>query len=242
MSGYRGEKTTDYYTQFLDDKSHHIFRGLRLPHGDNYFQMDQPVLSSKFILLLESKNLPGEVHISEDQFSQTSNNGERGYTNPIIQVNRHKEQLQDWLQTHHHPQVPIIPLVVLTHPTAVIKYRNPAILQKICKVDNVKNKIITLTQNYTTDILSPKEMKKITKQLLQEDTPLFPDLQKNYAIPPTDIILGVRCPNCSSYRMVRKDRIWVCPYCLFHSQTAHHEGLLDYFLLIKPTLAQVARK
>ncbi|WP_241481520.1 nuclease-related domain-containing protein [Mesobacillus campisalis] len=113
MSGYRGEVTTDFHSQFLDDKNHSIFRGLRLLNGHHHFQIDTAILSRKYLLLLETKNNSGDLHIDQEQFSQTSSYGEKGYKHPIIQVNEHRDKLHAWLKSHHlhhsprRPQPPI---------------------------------------------------------------------------------------------------------------------------------------
>lgn len=78
MSGYRGEKATEFHLTFLDDKKHHLFGGLRLPHEQHYFQMDTPILTRKYILILETKNMGGELDFSPEQFSQNSYYGKKG--------------------------------------------------------------------------------------------------------------------------------------------------------------------
>ncbi|MGM0901368.1 MAG: nuclease-related domain-containing protein [Bacillota bacterium] len=237
MSGYRGEKATEFHLTFLDDKKHLIFGGLRLPHEQHYFQIDTPILSRKYILILETKNMGGELDFSPDQFSQNSYYGKKGYKNPIVQVNRHKEQLQDWLETHKLPlTIPLIPLVVLSNPSAIIKTDEPDILQQVCKVENLKNKLTNLTNRYTKDVLTDRLVKKVSMLLLQDDTPLFPDIEKTYGLSPQDVLPGALCPKCPSTKLIRKDRIWICPRCLTHSKDAHHDGILDYFLFNKPTI------
>jgi len=180
--------------------------------------------------------MTGNLHFSLDQFSQTSLNGEKGYNNPILQVQKHKEQLHDWLKKHRLPNIPIIPLVVVSNQSAIIKTTQPKILQHVCKVDNLQNKIMDLTSKYTKDILTERDFKKTSRLLLQEDTPHFPTIEKTHGLSTSDIITGVMCPNCLSYQMMRKDRVWVCPRCFHSSKDAHRDALLDYFLLLKPTI------
>jgi hypothetical protein len=36
--------------------------------------------------------------------------------------------------------------------------------------------------------------------------------------------------------MVRKNKVWLCPHCLFHAKNVHQNALLDYFLLIKSSI------
>jgi len=237
LSGYRGEKATEFHLTFLDDKKHLLFGGLRLPHEQHYFQIDTLILTRKYILILETKNMGGELDFSPDQFSQTSYYGKKGYKNPLVQVNRHKEQLQDWLETHKLPQkIPLIPLVVLSNPEAIIKTDDPDILQQVCKVENLKNKLTTLTSLYKKDVLTDRLVKKVSMLLLQDDTTLFPEVEKTYGLSPQDILSGALCPKCPTTKMIRRDRIWICPRCLTHSKDAHHDAILDYFLFYKSTI------
>jgi hypothetical protein len=236
MSGYRGEVTTDFHSQFLDDKNHSIFRGLRLPNADHHFQIDTAILSRKYLLLLETKSHSGDIIITQEQFSRASSFGEKGYKHPIVQMHGHRDQLHSWLESRRLPMVPIIPLPVFSNPSAVIKSTDPAILNHLCKADNLKNKILQLTSSYTKDILTDREIKKISKHLVKDHTPNYPSLQRTYGISQAELIRGIRCPVCCAYRMMRKDRVYVCPHCFAHSKSAYQDALLDYFLLEKATI------
>ena len=46
-SGYRGEKTLNYFLGLLPEKSYHIFHGLRLPAQNSFFQIDALILSPR---------------------------------------------------------------------------------------------------------------------------------------------------------------------------------------------------
>lgn len=237
LSGYRGEVKTDYHLQFLDDKNHLIFRGLRLPDEQSSFQMDTLILTRSYLCIIETKNHIGEITINKEQFTQKSIYGEKGYTNPLTQVNIHKEKLEQWLEKHRLPKLPILTLVVLSNQSAIIKSEATAILSQLCKVDNVRNKLLPLTNPYSEYLLTARGLKKTAKLLLQDNTPLFPNLQKLYQIAPKSLIPGVRCPHCATFHMLRKDRVWVCPNCLTHSRMAYHDALLDYFLLVNSSIS-----
>ncbi|MBU8880911.1 NERD domain-containing protein [Bacillus sp. FJAT-29790] len=61
-AGYRGEEASDYYVNQLPDKEYTIFHDLRLLNEQNYFQMDTLILSPKFALILEIKNISGTIY------------------------------------------------------------------------------------------------------------------------------------------------------------------------------------
>jgi hypothetical protein len=113
--------------------------------------------------------------------------------------------------------IPIIPLVVVGNQSAIIKTTHPKVLQYVCKVDNLKNKITNLTSSYTVDILTEKDFKKTSKLLLKDDTPHIPTIEKTHGLSTIDIRRGVWCSNWLTYHMIRKDRVWVCPRCFYSS-------------------------
>lgn len=60
-SGYVGEKKVDYYLNFLPKKEYSIFHNIRLKSEDHFFQIDTLIITSKYILLLEIKNMLGNL-------------------------------------------------------------------------------------------------------------------------------------------------------------------------------------
>ncbi|WP_053361046.1 nuclease-related domain-containing protein [Bacillus sp. FJAT-27251] len=240
MSGHHGEVQTDFHLQFLDDKEHFIFRGLRLPHSDHHFQIDTLILSRKFIPIIETKNMGGSLNIDWHQFSRSEETGEKGYNNPLLQVTRHKEQFQDWLASHRFERLPIFTQVILSNPSAVIRTKDSRIHQAICKIDRLKSQILKQMNSCSTEFLSDRDIRKLCRLLLKEDSPYFPSLQTSYGICPSDLKGGVGCPSCCHFGMIRHNRLWLCPNCLFQSRDAHQDAVLDYFLLIKPTMTNRA--
>ncbi|MFP5114203.1 nuclease-related domain-containing protein [Bacillaceae bacterium C204] len=71
MAGYRGEKSLLFYLNMLPDEKYYIFHGIRLLCKGYYFQMDYLILCSAFVLVLEVKNISGELKFEKD-FNQTT--------------------------------------------------------------------------------------------------------------------------------------------------------------------------
>ncbi|MED1098241.1 MULTISPECIES: nuclease-related domain-containing protein [Bacillus] len=61
-AGYRGETALDFPLSFIAEKDYFIFHDLRLQDSSRYFQMDTLVLSQKFALILEVKNIAGSLY------------------------------------------------------------------------------------------------------------------------------------------------------------------------------------
>lgn len=121
-AGYNGEKTVYYYLTTLDEKSYFIFHDLRLANGDHFFQIDFLILTSRFALIIETKNISGTLLFdNQGQFIRTINNKEDGFSDPAAQAQYHKRSLQKWLASHHFPPLPIDCLVVISQPSSIIK-------------------------------------------------------------------------------------------------------------------------
>ncbi|MBM7650651.1 nuclease-related domain-containing protein [Neobacillus cucumis] len=73
-SGYKGERTLNYFLGLLPEKNYHIFHGLRLPVRNSFFQMVAHLLSPRLIILIESKNYSGTRTLEKHQLKQEVNN------------------------------------------------------------------------------------------------------------------------------------------------------------------------
>ena len=63
MAGYYGEKSLDYHLSSLNQEKFDIYPGLRLSIRSQYFQIDSLVITTRFLLIIEIKNLKGELGI-----------------------------------------------------------------------------------------------------------------------------------------------------------------------------------
>ncbi|MED1204551.1 nuclease-related domain-containing protein [Heyndrickxia acidicola] len=85
-AGYRGEQSLDYHFKFLPEKNYLILHDLRLNNNEHsYFQVDSLLMSSKFLVIIEAKNISGSI-IFDDHFNQlirTINGKEEAFSDPI---------------------------------------------------------------------------------------------------------------------------------------------------------------
>ncbi|MBM7659421.1 hypothetical protein JOC85_000188 [Bacillus mesophilus] len=94
-AGYQGEKAIDYYLKYLPKEEYLVLHGLRLFDGVGYFQIDYLIISKSFILVIEVKNIFGTL-LFDPEFNQCiriSQDKEEGFKDPILQVERQKNQL-----------------------------------------------------------------------------------------------------------------------------------------------------
>lgn len=91
MAGYKGEQSMEYHLSFLDERKYYIFHALRIQSTSNYcFQMDVLILTSTYFLIIEIKNIIGQVTFENHfaQFIRTLNGLEEGFYNPLDQVKK----------------------------------------------------------------------------------------------------------------------------------------------------------
>lgn len=233
-AGYEGEKSIDFYLNLLPEKDYYIFHGLRLYYNGYYFQIDTLILTLRYALLLEVKNLKGDQEIDRD-FNQMKRNNKR-VKNPVAQVKVQAIKFKNWLQKHHFYGLPVQYLFVNSNENASIKCENEESKRYMCNSEMLIDKITQYDQFYKKEKLDIKEMQKLNRLLLSKHTPKNLDILQTYNLTPKEIITGVKCPTCHTLAMIYKKGKWICSSCGHKSKTAHIEAINDYILLIKPSI------
>ena len=242
-AGHRGEQSLAYHLKFIQHKNYQIVKDIRLNHlEDLYFQMDTLILSGRFILNLDAKNMSGTLYFDQDfdQLIRTGQNGKvEAFLNPILQVQRQELQLQSWLKKHKFPPVPIVSLVLISNPSSIIKTA-PQHIKLVQKVvfHSAKLPFIleSLEKAYQKDILTTSQVNKLSKLLIKQNTPLLPDYLHKFKIRQSELLTGVHCPTCNTLPLTRAKGKWYCPVCEHYSVDAHIASLVDYFLLKGDTI------
>lgn len=97
LAGHKGEQSLLYYLQQLPEKEYFIFHNLRLQLRDFYFQIDFLVLTNRFALILETKNIMGTLFFDSGfgQFIRIKDGEENGFQDPLTQARRQQELLEN---------------------------------------------------------------------------------------------------------------------------------------------------
>jgi hypothetical protein len=240
LAGYYGERSIDHFLGKLDMDKYDIIPGIRLKNKDRYFQIDALLLSNYFWLPIEIKNLTGDIEVNhaKGQMTQNKNGMIRVYDCPLSQAQHQTMQFIQLLKELKFPTIPIDFLVAFSNSNgnvSTVGYSDH--YWKICRGINLKNKIDIFEKMYQTEIITTKERKKLAKLLLKKDEPLDVDILKRFTIPKEDIPTGVQCPSCLSIPMVYSSATWECPTCGEKSKTAHTQKIIDYFLIMNPTIS-----
>jgi hypothetical protein len=136
------------------------------------------------------------------------------------------------------PVVPIQTLVVITNPSTVVEF-SPTYkeaFQKVIKSPQLQQKFSEFQQKYQSPIQNIKEMRKFIKLLFKLHDVYDPDVCELFQINKNELTMGVFCPKCDQPSMQYTRANWWCANCKHKSKTAHVEALIDYALLISPTI------
>lgn len=235
-TGYHGERSLDYYLSHLSSEKYWIFHDLNLPDGSYNCQIDTLLLTSDFVLILDSKNIGGKLLFDCEigQFIQYYNGDEKSYDDPIDQAYRHQRCIKNVITTTFNlPNIPIDFLVIISNPQSIISTRgcSEKVKHRICKSHSLPQKIEFMEKIYSREAFSKKELRRLSRLLLKVNTPPATVTLQNSEIKKTDLLTGIHCPSCSYRPMTRFKRKWYCPSCKTFSFDAHFFGLHDYFLL-----------
>jgi hypothetical protein len=197
--GYNGEQSLDYHLSFLPKKQYHILHNLRLFNQNlYYFELDTLILTPFFICIIEVKNISGTITF-DDHFHQlirTIDGKEEAFQDPLTQLKRHQFQFTNWLKENKFPTVPIKTLVVISNPSTVIHVSDdPKNYQMITHSIHLMFEIEKFSKMYKKEVLSQKDLSRLSKLLLKKHTPVNYDPLKLFKINKSEIETGDHCPS-----------------------------------------------
>ena len=238
-AGYYGEQRLDFFLDYLPDKNYHIINDLRLSNGKSHYQIDSLIITPTYILDADSKNMNGELEVDDDseQLIQTYENKQKSYDNPLLQGQFHLRQLKEFLAQHKIPEIPLENLIMMSNQNCMIKTKPGSNARyRICRGRRLIFRIEEFSKKYQKVIFSPEMIRKLCKLLLKNHIePIF-DIEKIYKIPKSELLPGVRCPDCLFLGMTYHHGSWCCPKCNCKSRDAHLKALQDYYLLYGPEI------
>ena len=79
----------------------------------------------------------------------------------------------EWLSAKKIPPIPIEVLVVSANSTAVLRAKNKHLSEIVVRKNSLVLKFEELAQKHQQEIISKKELKKLTNSLLKAHTPTF---------------------------------------------------------------------
>lgn len=196
-------------------------------------QIDFLILTPRYILLLEVKNISGTLYYDSSlrQFSRLKydNTFETFPTNPFDQINRHHEFLYYFLR-RADVHLPIVQLVVNANQNATLDSSlrgmpiiNLSSLAYKLKEFNSKHPVVTTLRDLSR-----------LKLFLESNTVIH---ESNRYVPNDSLQKGVLCPQCQFKSLMHfESRTWRCISCGKNNRKALKFAIRDYRILIGKTI------
>lgn len=240
LSGFRGELSLDYPLCFLPEDQFSIFHDLRLCNEDYFFQIDFLLICRRFILLLEVKNIAGQLTFDTDFAQLIRRRGESldTFNDPLTQVENLNQQLRHWLKRQCGvQQIPVLDRVVIASSAALdaSDRRDPQI-KKIIRRDNLKRELLKINEQYGDKIITPAKIRKIEAALLEDHRERRVDLLQRFKIRADKILKGAICPACGFLPLEYSHQRWRCSKCGHVTRRAQYSALRDYYLIFGPMI------
>lgn len=204
---------------------------------DNWpVQMDGLLLTEHCAIIIESKNISGQLHFDEqtDEFFRVNSTGEKTVMdNPKTQLNKHIRFLTQFFKLKKI-NLPVTGLIVFTAKDCEFISKPRGVSS--CKTYQMIEYLLRILQAFPLEAETVK-LAKIKKLILTNQTPYKQSpLCTYYFIDPKDLQPGVYCQICKALTMQRDKRSWVCSNCGAGDASAHLLALQEYFTFIEPTI------
>lgn len=172
----------------------YVLHDVYLEYKDLTCQLDYVLITNKFICILETKKLNGDIEIRNNgDFVRTFKNRKgkilkkEGMYSPISQNERHVEILQRiLLENKLIKRMPIYSLVVLANPKSIVnsKFAPKTLKNQIVKADQLKKRLATMIakeKDVNVPILTMKEIADGILDLHQVKENTFVNKYKKHA-------------------------------------------------------------
>ncbi|SDN70871.1 Nuclease-related domain-containing protein [Psychrobacillus sp. OK028] len=199
------------------------------------FQIDTVFLTQYFALILESKNIGGELSfkLNPTLLERVNEEGKVDvFESPEVQIERNIYLLDEWMK-QSGVSIPIYGVIVLTNSrvrviepptkyTAILHQTIPVYLRNIPR----EKKYITT-----------KEIHLLSEKIITNHEPYFPyPMCSRWGIHPNDLHSGVCCEKCGVFGMEKRKNGWNCICCGYVDRFAHEKAVREWFVLIGETL------
>lgn len=213
-AGYKGECSIDFPLSFLEPKIYFIFHDLRLQDQSRFFQLDTLLISKKYALIIEVKNIAGAIYFDPhfNQLIRTIEGKDTAFPDPIIQVSRQETQLTNWFLKNVFPSLPILSLIVISNPQTIIRTapENLELHYKVIHRDALPAKISQMEHSITESSFSEKDLKKAIRVMNKHHIDADFSILERYNLTEKDLIKGVICEDCKGNQLFRRHGTWIC--------------------------------
>ncbi|MDN7242106.1 nuclease-related domain-containing protein [Planococcus sp. N028] len=236
-AGKRGEsRLQKKFNEFYQEEEFHILWNVNLKIGNWPVQMDGLLLTDRCVVIVESKNINGQLHFDEKtgEFFRFNSEGEKTVLeDPRIQLNKNVRFLTQFFKLNKIT-LPVSGLVVFTAKDC--EFISKPHRASLCKTYQMTESLIKILQAFPPGAANLK-LSKIKKMILAADTPYRQTpLCTYYFINPKDLKSGVFCQNCKTLTMQRDKRNWLCSNCGIYDASAHLLAIREYLTFVETKL------
>lgn len=238
QAGFSGETKVDRYLELLElPKSSIVLTNVHLALSPGHsFQIDTLVLTKQFILLLEIKNMTGNLYFETDphQLRSIKTNGEEVITEcPITQLEVAKENLRIWL-ANQGINMDIDGQIILANRNSTVKVapKNAPILYLKRLSLYLREKLQGPTKYNLAEL---KKMSEVIESNRLDYNP-YP-LCDYYNISPHLLKRGQLCSQCNSSMVYQNHKLQFCQNCQLSVLNNYREAIQDWFILINSTMS-----
>lgn len=233
-AGVRGEmRLRKKFVEFYSTEPYEILWNTSLSLGNWPVQIDGLLLTPKAAIIIESKNISGELHFDNKtgEFYRYDSNGVKTVMdNPAIQVEKNMRFMRSWF-AEHDIRLPVDGLLVFTALQAELCSLPYNI--RTCRHHHMIEFLFRTIKEYPT---SPQQNKqsliKIKELIESKQTPyLQKSITLQYSLNSNLFERGIYCTACESLNVSRHQRAWRCLKCGYVAKNAAEEAVLDYFAL-----------
>lgn len=180
---------------------------IRLFIDSSYFQIDHLILTSKFLLILESKYYSADLTFDQvaHQVVQRIDEEYRVYDDPVLQVEEQAYQLSNWFNANGFPELPIESFVVMTNPRTRLRIdaTNNHHAEKVVSLQRLPSLFRELNAKYEKNIISPRILSELSQKLIQQHKPYLPNILEKNRVSENELLRGVYCLQCGKLGMKR---------------------------------------
>lgn len=236
-AGYSGELDVDRTLNEIEfPRDTIILKDVTLQINPHYsLQIDTLILTKTLAIILEIKKYAGTIHFDE-QSGKTTKIAPDGtieqYDCIIHQLIRAKEGLRQWLKNRNfNLQIEEV-LVMANQRTIIAEMPNSVPIKYRKQLPRYIRELLDQPNS-----LSSVEIKTVAAQIKQHQASIKRRLAcEKYKIHPATLTKGVLCLACNSPMKRTQGRKWHCQVCEKYGDRELAQSLVDWFLLISPTI------
>ncbi len=213
-------------------KHYAILKDIHIPINENsYLQIDTLIITKKYILVLEIKNIKGKIYFQKTpkQLVRDFEGEFKAFKCPEQQLLRHLKKLQIVLN-QAKINIPIKGLIVFAYSKTQIVL--PPEFAKITMGCDIADHIERY--NELPDVISQSIFNKLLSVIALQSTEYLPNpLAQTFPLELANIRTGLICPICHNKIINQKN----CPTCKTSSRIMQQQAIEDWFYLCKDTIS-----